>query len=258
MTSLVRPHGGLAEPVCRTVAAESVDDFLARAKTLPQVPVSDADLSDGLSPGRRRSESADRPDGLGHLRPRARRIGHRARRQAVCLDHPVGAAGFAGPGRAAKAGPAGRFGFDLGRHRRRAGRQRRISVGQGKISAFGLSDRKNGSSRRRHGAQGGRRKDASSRRRNRDASAGEGFPVRQIRAFASRGSPAVGRQGMAARRGVSDPQSFASRPRIRPCVRAGNAAAGRSQRRRVPESVDRRDQEGTTCTPTFACTRTRP
>lgn len=45
MTSLVPPHGGLTEPVCRTVAAEAIDDFLARAKTLPQVPVSDADLS---------------------------------------------------------------------------------------------------------------------------------------------------------------------------------------------------------------------
>ena len=57
MTSLVPPHGGLAEPVCRTVPADAADDFLARAKTLPQVPVSDADLSTvyrlgdgGLSP----------------------------------------------------------------------------------------------------------------------------------------------------------------------------------------------------------------
>jgi sulfate adenylyltransferase len=51
------PHGGLTEPVCRTVAADAIDDFLARAKTLPKVPVSDADLSTvyrlgdgGLSP----------------------------------------------------------------------------------------------------------------------------------------------------------------------------------------------------------------
>ncbi len=57
MTSLVPPHGGLTEPVCRTVAAEAIDGFLTRAKTLPQVPVSDADLSTvyrlgdgGLSP----------------------------------------------------------------------------------------------------------------------------------------------------------------------------------------------------------------
>ena len=57
MTSLVPPHGGLTEPVCRTVPADAIDDFLAHAKTLPQVPVSDADLSTvyrlgdgGLSP----------------------------------------------------------------------------------------------------------------------------------------------------------------------------------------------------------------
>ena len=57
MTSLVAPHGGLTEPVSRTVPADSIFDFLARAKTLVQVPVSDADLSTvyrfgdgGLSP----------------------------------------------------------------------------------------------------------------------------------------------------------------------------------------------------------------
>src|SRR3974390_2231884 len=57
MTFLVPPHGGLSEPVCRTVAAEAIEGFLAHAKTLPQVPVSDADLSTvyrlgdgGLSP----------------------------------------------------------------------------------------------------------------------------------------------------------------------------------------------------------------
>ncbi|MCE5269550.1 MAG: sulfate adenylyltransferase [Planctomycetaceae bacterium] len=57
MTSLLPPHGGLTEPVCRTVAAEAIDGFLAHAKTLTKVPVSDADLSTvyrlgdgGLSP----------------------------------------------------------------------------------------------------------------------------------------------------------------------------------------------------------------
>jgi sulfate adenylyltransferase len=57
MTSLVPPHGGLTEPVCRTVSAENISDFIAKAKTLEQVPVSDADLSTvyrfgdgGLSP----------------------------------------------------------------------------------------------------------------------------------------------------------------------------------------------------------------
>ena len=54
---LVPPHGGLAEPVCRTVAADEIEQFLAKAEKLAKVPVSDADVSTvyrfgdgGLSP----------------------------------------------------------------------------------------------------------------------------------------------------------------------------------------------------------------
>src|SRR5208282_6422776 len=54
---LIPPHGGLSEPVCRTVPAEEAADFRARAGALKRVPVSDADLSShnrlgdgGLSP----------------------------------------------------------------------------------------------------------------------------------------------------------------------------------------------------------------
>ncbi len=57
MPALVPPHGGLTELICRTVPAGEIGDFLARAKTLTPVPVSDADLSTvyrlgdgGLSP----------------------------------------------------------------------------------------------------------------------------------------------------------------------------------------------------------------
>ena len=53
----VPPHGGLKEPISRTVPAEEIKDFLARAETLIKIPVSDADLSTvyrlgdgGLSP----------------------------------------------------------------------------------------------------------------------------------------------------------------------------------------------------------------
>ncbi|MFM7837019.1 MAG: sulfate adenylyltransferase, partial [Planctomycetaceae bacterium] len=45
MADLVAPHGGLSEPVCRTVPAAEVEAFLADARTLVQVPVSSADLS---------------------------------------------------------------------------------------------------------------------------------------------------------------------------------------------------------------------
>lgn len=45
MPDLIAPHGGLSEPVNRTVAATDVAAFQAEAATLPQVPVSAADLS---------------------------------------------------------------------------------------------------------------------------------------------------------------------------------------------------------------------
>lgn len=57
MPDLVPPHGGLTEPICRTVEADAIDDFLAHADGLARLPVSDADLSTvyrwgdgGLSP----------------------------------------------------------------------------------------------------------------------------------------------------------------------------------------------------------------
>src|SRR5271166_1455334 len=45
MADLVGVHGGLKEPVNRTVPAEQLDSFKAAAATLTKVPVSDADLS---------------------------------------------------------------------------------------------------------------------------------------------------------------------------------------------------------------------
>jgi len=45
MSDLIPAHGGLIEPVCRTVGAVEIDDFKANAAGLPLVPVSAADLS---------------------------------------------------------------------------------------------------------------------------------------------------------------------------------------------------------------------
>lgn len=45
MPDLIPPHGGLTEPIDRTVPAPGLPDFLAEAERLPQLPVSDADLS---------------------------------------------------------------------------------------------------------------------------------------------------------------------------------------------------------------------
>src|SRR5438128_7271494 len=57
MPDLIPPHGGLAEPVSLTVPADEVERFGAEAARLPEVPVSDSDLSSvyrfgdgGLSP----------------------------------------------------------------------------------------------------------------------------------------------------------------------------------------------------------------
>jgi sulfate adenylyltransferase len=57
MADLIAPHGGLTEPVCRTVSAKEQPSFLDEAAGLARVPVSDADLSTvyrfgdgGLSP----------------------------------------------------------------------------------------------------------------------------------------------------------------------------------------------------------------
>jgi sulfate adenylyltransferase len=57
MADLIRPHGGLTEPVDRTVPKDEAADFRQRAASLKPVPVSDADLSSlfrlgdgGLSP----------------------------------------------------------------------------------------------------------------------------------------------------------------------------------------------------------------
>src|SRR5215475_1766469 len=45
MADLVPPHGGLSEPVNRTIPAEETAAFLAEAAKLPKVPVSAADIS---------------------------------------------------------------------------------------------------------------------------------------------------------------------------------------------------------------------
>ncbi|HET6326422.1 MAG TPA: sulfate adenylyltransferase [Planctomycetaceae bacterium] len=45
MADLIPPHGGLTEPICRTVPANEIETFKAEAAKLPKVPVSAADLS---------------------------------------------------------------------------------------------------------------------------------------------------------------------------------------------------------------------
>ena len=75
MADLVPPHGGLKEPVCRTVPAEEIKDFLARAETLAESARLRRRPLDRLSARRRRAQPVDRSDGLGDLSPRAGRVG---------------------------------------------------------------------------------------------------------------------------------------------------------------------------------------
>ena len=53
MADLIPPHGGLTEPVCRTVPADEIASFKAEATTLPKVPVFRCRSVHGLSSGRR-------------------------------------------------------------------------------------------------------------------------------------------------------------------------------------------------------------
>ena len=135
MTSLVPPHGGLTEPVCRTVPADAIADFLAHAKTLPQVPVSDADLSTvyrfgdgGLSPLTGPMDSATYNRVLDESV-----IEHDGKLYAwtIPLSLPVTAA----LAKQLQAGPAGGAGQLGRRDRRRARHHRRLPVGQAEVPA---------------------------------------------------------------------------------------------------------------------------
>ena len=223
----VPPHGGLTEPVCRTVPAEEIKDFLARAATLAKVPVSDADLSTvyrlgdgGLSPLTGPMDSATYHRVLDESVLAAQR-------QALCLDHPHRPAGrrpsWPDGSRPARRRPwsnaAGRIVATL-EH------ERRLSLGQAALPADRLSHRADRPSRRRHGPGGRRRQDAPAGRFDPRAAAAEASAVRQVRAHAARGPRAAGRQGLGPRRRLPDPQPLAPRPRIRPGLRPGDAACG--------------------------------
>ena len=194
----VPAHGGLTEPISRTVPADEIKDFLAHSETLVKIPVSDADLSTVYRLGDGGLEPLDRPDGLGHVQPRAGRSSSRKQRQALRLDHPHRAAGQRRIGRpaegrareAALVNSAGRIVA--------AGTQRRLSLGQAALFAGRLSNGADRPSRRRHGPGGRRRQDAPGGRLDPRAAAAEASALRQVCAHAARGPHAAGRQGLAA------------------------------------------------------------
>ena len=124
MSALVPPHGGLTEPVSRTVLADDIPNFLARAKTLVHVPVSDADLSTVYRFG---------DGGL------SRRIADRTQRPEIRLDHPALAAGDGRDGQKIEAGQKGRAGEFRRPNRGRLGHHRHILLGQNALPPLRLS-----------------------------------------------------------------------------------------------------------------------
>ena len=226
------PHGGLTEPVCRTVPAGEIAAFRARAATLPQVPVSDADLSTvyrfgdgGLSPLTGPMDKAD-------LRPGARRSGHRPQRQAyawtIPLSLPVTAelAKTLGPGKeVALVNSAGEIVATLesttSSPGTRCGTSRASTRPSGPITPAATW------------CSRATPQDASGRRHDSRAAAAQAPAVRQVRPHAARGPQAVRREGLGARRRLPDAQPAAPGPRVRAGLRPGDAAAAGPQRRGV-------------------------
>ena len=174
MADLIPPHGGLTEPVSCTVPEAERQAFAAEGREAAEGARLRRRPVDRLPLRRRRPQPADRPDGPRHLQPRARRVGHRARRQALRLDDSARAAGDGRAGRdsssrarqVALVEPAGEIVATLDDHRR-------LPVGQAALPQERLPDRADRSSRRRHGAQGRRRQDAPARRHDPRAAAAE-------------------------------------------------------------------------------------
>ena len=241
--SSLPPHGGLTEPVCRTVAADAIEGFLAHAKTLPKVPVSDADLSTVYRLGDGGLSPLDRPDGFGHLQPRAGRVGHRAQRQALRLDDPDGPAGdgrawpssFEPGQEVALVNSAGQivavleitdvYPWDKAQYLEASISTERTDHPGGDMVLKGDADKTH--------LLGGTIRVLPQPKHPRFGK--YVLTPREVRKL-------LADEGLGAGRRLPDPQSAAPRPRIRPGLRAGDAAARRAQRRRLPESADRRDQ----------------
>ena len=133
MPALVPVHGGLTEPVCRTVPADQIASFVAHAKTLAQVPVSDADLSTVYRLG---------DGGLSPLTgPMDSKTYHRVLEESV-IEHqgklyawtiPIALPVTAELAARLKAGQEVALVNSAGRDRGRAGAQRHLCLGQGPL-----------------------------------------------------------------------------------------------------------------------------
>ena len=157
MADLIPPHGGLTEPVSRTVPANEVQSFQSQAAALPKVAVSQADLStvyriaDGtLSP---------------LTGPMNRQVYNRVLDESV-IEHGGKLYAWTIPlafpvtkDVAATLSPGKKVAITAPRraNRRHARRVRRLRVGQAALPQERLRHRTHRSSRRRHGPEGRRR-----------------------------------------------------------------------------------------------------
>ena len=169
MSLPIPPHGGLSEPICRTVPADEATAFSQEAASLTKVPVSDADLStvyrfgDGaLSPLTGPMNSAVYNQVL-----EEGRIEHNGASYAwsIPLSLPVTeelAGGLLAGQKVALANSANEVVATLEINDV-------FPLGQTEISHQRLSDRPHRPPRRRHGPQERRRQDAPDRRRHQRA-----------------------------------------------------------------------------------------
>ena len=234
---LIPPHGGVAEPINRTVAN------LETTALSGEIPISDADLSTlyrigdgGLSP-------AHRADGEGGIRPRSRRGSHRSQRQEVRLDDPARVPGRP-PRRPRNSRPADVDPLIERRQAESSARSTSATSIRGTRAKYNTSvygTPRERSSRRAHRQQ--RPANVPRRRRGAGAAAAEEPGVRRPRPDAARDASAVREEGLAARRRLPDAQRAAPGPRIRPGRRPRTAHARRALRRGRAQPARRRDQE---------------
>ncbi len=122
MSDLIPPHGGLSEPVNRTVETPRSQRIGGRGGSPGEGSGIRRGPVHGLPVRRRRAEPFGRADGSGDVRARARRGGHRPRGQALRVDDSAFASGHGGTGQNDYAGTARGTGA---RRRQRRGYARR-------------------------------------------------------------------------------------------------------------------------------------
>ena len=255
MPDLIAPHGGLSEPVCRTVPEEARDDFLAQPRSWSRFRYPTRTSRPSIASA---TAASARWKGrwIAGLRSRAGGIGLGARREALCLDHPPVAAGGRGERPARGPGPGGGVVRRRRPHRRRAGNQRRFSLGQTKISparCISPIARTIPVATWSWGATGIKTtcwaaQSACCRSRS----------IRASAATCSRHGKCggAGREGLEPGGGLPDAKPSAPRPRIRVGVRPGDALAGHNAGACL--NPLRAKPRATTCRPKSACGPTRP